>query len=220
MHGADRAQVNALLEQAVIDLRRRLIGIFIAGQHLGYLAAFCFAQRPWLAAALPLAAVGTSRPHKVVTGAGGTYAVAAQIQYITGLTLWHACEQWLTDKLHHDVLSCRFSSDSRAFFWSIRQLSLTSSWRRRRAFSFSRCSIGFCSAVFFAAGPGADFISPEIACSANSRRHWASWLEYSFSRRSSCPSSPCLQASACCMIDSLYSGLNTRRVRFSSSGFG
>lgn len=87
MHGADRAQVNALLEQAVIDLRRRLIGIFIAGQHLGYLAAFCFAQRPWLAAALPLAAVGTSRPHKVVTGAGGTYAVAAQIQYITGLTL-------------------------------------------------------------------------------------------------------------------------------------
>src|SRR5690606_39752645 len=49
---------------------------------------------------------------------------------------------------------------------------------------------------------------------------WASWLEYSFSRRSSCPSSPCLQASACCMIDSLYSGVNTRRVRFSSSGFG
>lgn len=50
--------------------------------------------------------------------------------------------------------------------------------------------------------------------------HWTSWLEYRFSRRYSCPISPCLQASTCWMIDNLYSVVKTRRIRFSSVGFG
>ena len=46
------------------------------------------------------------------------------------------------------------------------------------------------------------------------------WFEYNFSRRIKAPSSPCLQACACCRIDSLYSTVKILRVRFSSFGSG
>ena len=101
--------------------------MLVISQNFLNLRALLRTERSGLAGGMTPAPQRTDRSAKSNASSGCTQAVTTDIEYITGLTLGNPLRQSGFQQQVHDPFLSKVSSRAKAFFWSIRQPSLTSS---------------------------------------------------------------------------------------------
>src|SRR6516162_1091543 len=190
VHGADRAMVDALVEQAGVDLGGRLVGKARRAQKVEHGLAFHHRQRaPW------------ARPgaHDAWSDQTGALTVDAGARHVHGRAgAGGQTRPWCQrdDRVHHDTSSLSgvasgIPSSAATFFWISMIASARSNLRPRRAFSRLACASsaakGFGTAGL---GPRLVGVSAPRAPLSRCRRQSVSVDEYKPSRRRIAPIPP------------------------------